>query len=42
MTQTFGSSALALLGFAPWQIALIVGLAVLIVVLLIIRKKQQE
>jgi len=42
MTQTFGSSALALFGFAGWQVGLIVGLAVLIVILLIVRKKQQE
>ncbi|HOW69340.1 MAG TPA: hypothetical protein PKY77_01965 [Phycisphaerae bacterium] len=43
MTQMFGSSALAaLFGFAGWQVGLIIGLAVLIIILLIVRKKQQE
>lgn len=40
MTQMFGSSALAF--FAPWQWGLIIGLTVLIAILLIVRKKQQE
>ena len=41
MTQMFGSSALAAM-FEAWQWGLIIGLVVLIVVLLIVRKKQSD
>jgi hypothetical protein len=42
MTQMFGSSALALFGLGGLQVGVIIGLVVLIAVLLIVRKKQQE
>ncbi|MEW6198702.1 MAG: LPXTG cell wall anchor domain-containing protein [Planctomycetota bacterium] len=33
---------LAFLGFQTWQILLIVGLAILVIVLLIIKKRQEQ
>ncbi len=33
---------LALLGFQTWQILLIVGLAILVIILLIIKKRQEQ
>ena len=36
------SMELALLGFQTWQILLIVGLAILVIILLIIKKRQEQ
>lgn len=36
------SMELAFLGFQTWQILLIVGLAILVIVLLIIKKRQEQ